>query len=167
MSFEIAQNRGTYNRARRVRDITELSNVRLTALVARTDFPGGQPPESLRLRIKFTSKALPRKREGFSAQVRFDLTGSKGEKDSNKPLLDIRCSFHLDYSLPPDSAIKPSEIRAFAKSNAIFNGWPYFREIVQNTCARLGLSPPPVPLLKFKIVAPKQNGQKEIVHARR
>ena len=159
MAFEIAQDHRSFSRARRVASIAELSNVRLTALTVRSDFSVGQAPESLRLRIKVTSKAFLTHKEGFSAQARFRLIG-QGKKGSAKPLLDFRCSFMLDYSLPPDSAIKPSEIRAFAEGNAVFNGWPYFREIVQNTCARLGLSPPPVPLCKFRIAAPKQDSAK-------
>ena len=160
MAFEIAQDHRSFSRARRVASIAELSNVRLTALTVRSDFSVGQAEESLRLRIKVKSKAFLTQKERFSAQVRFRLIG-EGKKDSAKPLLDLRCSFMLDYSLTPDSAAKASEIRAFTEGNAVFNGWPYFREIVQNTCARLGLSPPPVPLLKFRIAAPKQDGAKK------
>lgn len=160
MAFEVIQHPRSFRLSRRVAAIAELSNVRLTALVVRSDFPDGEAEESLRLRLKVTSKSSLTQKEGFSAQVRFHLTG-EGKKDSAKPLLYIRCSFMLDYSLPPDSAVKPSEIRAFAEGNVVFNVWPYFREIVHNTCARLGLSLPIVPLLRFKIAAPKKDGAKK------
>ena len=166
MAFEIAQNRRSFNRARRIVNIAELLNVRLTALTVRSGLSGGGTEESLRFRINYKSRVFLTQKEGFSVQVRFNLTGSEGKKDSAKPLLELRCSFLLDYSLPPDSAAKPSEIRAFAKSNAVFNGWPYFREFVQSTCARLGLAPPPVPLLKFRVSAPRQEGQKEVERTR-
>ncbi len=73
------------------------------------------------------------------AWVTFTLT-------SDPAILDLRATYRLVYRL----RTKPTapDARAFAGVNAVFNAWPYWREVVQNTSARMGLAPPTVPLLK-------------------
>lgn len=40
------------------------------------------------------------------------------------------------------------DVAAFAKINPLFHVWPYWREIVQNMCPRMGFPAPTIPLLR-------------------
>lgn len=60
-----------------------------------------------------------------------------------------KCSFRLDYLLPKGLGASPREIRAFSKTNALLNAWPYWRELIHGMAARAGMPPVVTPLLKM------------------
>jgi hypothetical protein len=41
------------------------------------------------------------------------------------------------------------ELQAFAETNALFNAWPFFREIIHATMARMNLPPIALPLFRL------------------
>lgn len=86
-------------------------------------------------------------------EVRFNMQSY----DSSEPpalLFGVECAFDVDYEIE-DKSFQPSaeSITAFKDGNAIFNCWPYARELVQNITSRMELHPPPIPLLRL---IPKQ-----------
>jgi hypothetical protein len=73
--------------------------------------------------------------------------------DANKAqVFTVECVYELSYRLKEGYTPQENEIEAFKNGNAIFNCWPYFRELFQNVTARMGQAPPPLPLLR---VVPK------------
>jgi hypothetical protein len=70
------------------------------------------------------------------------------EPDQRRQLILIECSFEAEYRFRDDM---PSEeqIEAFGSANAVFNCWPFFREFVQTSVARMHFPPPPVPFLRL------------------
>lgn len=66
---------------------------------------------------------------------------------TREPALEITAVFALVYAL--SKPISDDDARAFAQLNAIFNAWPYWRELVQSIATRMGLPPPVVPLMKI------------------
>ena len=46
--------------------------------------------------------------------------------------------------------INDEHLHAFSATNGVFNAWPYWREFVQNTTARMGL-PTPVIVPVFRL----------------
>lgn len=72
-------------------------------------------------------------------QVRFEL--------KTKPeTLKTDAIFTLRYKVA--GRLSKAEANAFARHNAVFNAWPYWRELVQSQAVRMGLPPLTVPLLK-------------------
>ena len=70
--------------------------------------------------------------------------------DANKaPVFSVECVYELCYRLKEDYKPQADEIEAFKNGNAVFNCWPYFREFFQNLTARMGQTPPPLPLLRI------------------
>lgn len=63
------------------------------------------------------------------------------------PALAIDATLNLHYALSEERTADEAE--AFAQVNGVFNAWPYWREIVQSTAARMGIMVPPIPLLKI------------------
>lgn len=60
-----------------------------------------------------------------------------------------RCRFELEYSLPPGAGVSEKEVKAFSKTNALLNAWPYWREFVHSMASRAGMPPLVAPLLKM------------------
>jgi hypothetical protein len=90
-------------------------------------------------------------------EVRFQIQ-SFDKSDPPSLLFSVDCAFDLDYEIE-DKAYQPSpeSIAAFKDGNAVFNCWPYTRELVQSITTRMGMQPPPIPLLR---IVPKQEPKK-------
>lgn len=77
--------------------------------------------------------------DGLVVQLKFTLATKPGTVEA-----EAVYSAYYDLS----SAISEADAGVFAKHNAVFNVWPYFRELVQNFSARMGVPPLTIPLLK-------------------
>jgi hypothetical protein len=62
----------------------------------------------------------------------------------------VRATFEVRYSLPETFIAESKDLDEFARVNVIFNAWPYFREFVQSTFARMLLGPVVLPLLRIE-----------------
>lgn len=80
----------------------------------------------------------------LSAGLRFISAGLSEEIEKNPAELEkhvraeITASFIAEYQLTCDN-LEQEAIEEFAKVNAGFNVWPYWREYVQNLCSRMHL----------------------------
>ena len=82
-------------------------------------------------------------------EARFQAQGY----DSSEPpalLFSIECAFDLNYQIQ-DKTFEPTpeSIAAFKDGNAIFNAWPYARELVNSLTSRMDLHTPPLPFLRI------------------
>jgi hypothetical protein len=88
--------------------------------------------------------------------------------DPAQPAIVIECTFEAAYSLDPEYTPAEDHVEAFRTSNAIFNVWPFFRELVINSIGRMQMPPPPVPFLRLRGrpesdvqgAAPAESGQR-------
>ena len=77
-------------------------------------------------------------------------------KDESKAelLVSFECQFMLDYWFPvvggPQGDERERYFDAFANVNGVFNVWPYFREIVQATSARMSIPPIVLPVYRVQ-----------------
>jgi len=94
--------------------------------------------------------------------VRFTLTGS--EPKSEQDLLRISQSIRLRYEILEDAEISKQDLRDFARVNALYNAWPYAREVVQQMSTRLDYPPIILPLL---VVQPEPPTDKMIKPAKK
>jgi hypothetical protein len=63
--------------------------------------------------------------------------------------ISIEATFAIMYTCDDVSQFPAENLEAFANTNAIFNVWPFWRELVLNTSARMRITPIVVPLLRF------------------
>jgi len=82
----------------------------------------------------------------YSAALRFIPTEQRiqhqnGELETEdlKPVLEFKATFIADYGV--NEALEQDEIDSFAEQHVGFHVWPYWREFVQSSCARLALPP--------------------------
>ncbi|OCH42323.1 hypothetical protein [Aliivibrio fischeri] len=71
-------------------------------------------------------------------------------KDDNEnisePLLEIKAEFIAQYE--SNCSLSEEEINQFGQKHVYYHVWPYWREILQSSCARLGISPIVIPPLR-------------------
>jgi hypothetical protein len=128
----------------------EILNIRLMdATVRRSAFSLSELGEYLSTRISFKSGAWKRSATGITFGVKFRFRILSGDAEDASELAVISCHFEADYELNEGFEPDEPQIKAFHEGNAVFNCWPYFRELVQSAIARTGLPPPAVPFLRL------------------
>lgn len=70
-----------------------------------------------------------------------------GEAEGDGVLAQIEATFVVDYDTDTDPG--PEALEAFAKQNASYHVWPYWREFVSNQCARMDLPRVVIPTIQF------------------
>jgi len=115
-------------------------------------------PEALqggkRFDITRTTKVLPDKEKKHIlvfASFKFKCF-SEGKAD--KQIIGIGAEFLLTYTIGDFDGLTDEGIKEFGNLNGVFNAWPYWREFVQNTIARMNLPPLTIPV--FRIFAPSK-----------
>jgi hypothetical protein len=78
----------------------------------------------------------------------FELSAEREIDSEDPPFLSIRASFALEYTVESINDFGDENIRAFAETNGIFNAWPYWREYVQSTSARMGFPVMTIPVFR-------------------
>ena len=115
-------------------------------------------PEAVRgkkeLKIISTTKVHPNKeKKHILVIVSFELNSfSIGKPD--KQIIGIKSEFLLFYTISGFEGLTDKGIQEFGNLNGVFNAWPYWREFVQNTIARMGLPPLTIPV--FRVFPPKK-----------
>ena len=85
-------------------------------------------------------------KEMFWVFLTFQLLGTGKSETGDEADLSIKASFVISYSLNSFDDLSEENFRAFSQLNGIFNAWPYWREFVQSTTARMGLDQVVVPV---------------------
>lgn len=115
-------------------------------------------PEALQGKKEFkitpTTKVLPNEeRKQIIVLVNFKFEGfSIGKPD--KEIIGIVSEFLLTYTISGFEGLTDKGIKEFGNLNGVFNAWPYWREFVQNTIARMNLPPLTIPV--FRLFAPEK-----------
>lgn len=68
------------------------------------------------------------------------------DNDKIKPILEIKSEFVAQYESSCELNIE--EISQFGESHVYYHVWPYWREVIQSSCARLGISPIIIPAFR-------------------
>jgi hypothetical protein len=106
----------------------------------------------------FPEARLEAKEKMLRVSVRYLLHARRGPARQSQLALRIRVLFELRYALPEGLRPTSEEATAFSHTNAMLNSWPYWREFVQNTVARMNLPPLTLPL--FRLVPPRPSQSK-------
>lgn len=130
----------------------EIEDVRLLRLSAKV-YANGDADAGRKVRLQLsTSSRCSQVGTKLAAEVRFGVRGVQ-EQDATKRVVDLSAVLELSYRLSKEVELTPQQLRAFGKVNALYNAWPYWRELVQTTVARMGLPRLIVPV--FRVARPK------------
>jgi hypothetical protein len=149
--------------AGRVAAGTELRNIFLLegkAALAPPFVEGGCqfPKKGWKVQVSHRGKFAVQKK---TLRTTLQFTFSASEKGSTgKPLLAIAGTFIAEYEMAEAFSPTSKDLDAFVNANAVFNCWPYWREYVHSTAARMNL--PPLTLPFFRVRASQPTNQKRI-----
>ncbi|WP_348269492.1 hypothetical protein P8936_12305 [Edaphobacter paludis] len=115
--------------------------------------------ESLSVGIRFAPKEAPIVNGCVQANTFFECVITEAAMSEGlDPLAKFECSLMATYQLHEGYMPTEAEIAAFHKANVIFNCWPYFREFIQNSAARMNIPPPPVPFIRVHVISDNPAG---------
>ena len=130
----------------RIVSVVQIENVRLRECVCRSPV---QPSDMVELSADMSHDALVTQEPGDGVPLRInvnfvlEIRNAKGDKEL---VAEVRGVFELSYLLPDDERFTPEELHAFGQFNAVFNAWPYWRELVHASLARMS-----VPILTIPV----------------
>jgi len=64
---------------------------------------------------------------------------SENSNDSIEPVLEIKSEFVAQYE--SSCELSEEEVNQFGQQHVFYHVWPYWREVLQSSCARLGITP--------------------------
>jgi preprotein translocase subunit SecB len=125
------------------------------------------PNQQFEVEIKFEAATRRIIEQRFEATVTFSCRVKLANADSpDKPeAFRVECLLCGVYVLKSGYEPTPHEAESFHRGNVVFNCWPYFREFVQGSVARMDLPPPPIPFLRMhgkQSKTPKEISVREI-----
>lgn len=110
------------------------------------------PKKGLSVKTQHHGKFTVDRKKTLRTTLQFNFNA--GEKESRgKPLLLIAATFIAEYEMAEGFNPSAEELNSFVHANALFNCWPYWREYVHSTAARMNL--PPLTLPFFRIRTPQ------------
>jgi len=95
------------------------------------------------------------------ALIRCSFVATSSTAEPVERIAEIVATLALRYSVPNDTlkGFSPEAVQDFAEINGVYNAWPYWRELLQNTAARIGLQGVVAPVFRV-IKEPKQVEEK-------
>ena len=85
----------------------------------------------------------------FNYRVGIRLIAGSGDSEAKEEDLDVLVTIVTDFDAcyHASSELSDEELKKYEENNVGYHVWPYWREYVQSTCQRLGLTPSiPVPV---------------------
>lgn len=113
---------------------------------------GDEEPEEggvLKIRIQKFGHGIDREKDSFWVSISFNLDATAGDPSRAQPTFQIEASFLLRYHVASVGDFEDRAFAAFARTNGVFNAWPYWREFVQSMTARMGLTPFVIPVFRL------------------
>ena len=138
----------------------EIEGVRLVEATAETKVRSPADTGAVDLLVNRTAGISERQENGTFFVIATISTRLVPEEAKEEPLVSIETSFELQYHLPKGFRVDPQTLTTFAETNGIYNAWPYWREFVQSTLARMGLPPVVLPLLRAREMMEKTEAEK-------
>ena len=79
------------------------------------------------------------------------------DDDDEELLADIHGSFELAYLIPQEERFSSDAFAAFGHVNSVFNSWPYWRELVHSSLARMSMPMLTIPVYRVSLKEPGDN----------
>ena len=143
------RNRATDSRldlASYVSDRVEIQNVHLLETRAKRGRIRDKMPGSLQFSVQVLTKVNQTK-SMLAVQPRLTLVAKYDDAEDGDEALRIEASYSLAYALKSAEGLTSDHFDAFGGTNGLYNAWPFWREYVQATTARLGLPALTIPVL--------------------
>jgi len=126
---------------------THIKEVRLVNSSVRSQYQQPSAPTDVKYSIGARTDVDRETKQLIVHALLMSCAVGEQEPECAKEILRIESEFLLTYDTNLPREITDAEADAFGKMNGIHNAWPYWREYVQSTTARLGFPPLTLPLM--------------------
>ena len=142
--------------------VVQIESVRIREASFRSAVRPSGIAEEVRVKVSRKTAVVPEPGEdgAICIEAAFGFEVSDREQDALQA--EVHGTFELSYRVPSDAKFSAEELKAFADFNAVFNAWPYWRELVQTSLARMSLPVLTVPV--FRLSPPKAEEDSESNH---
>ena len=138
----------------RIVSVIEIRSVRLREASCRSLVRPTELPDTMNVTSSCETDAGKGPSEDGSLLIAVTFALEVREDDTDESVqAEIRGTFELSYQLPEGETFSSDELEAFASVNAVFNAWPYWRELVHASLARMSFPVLTVPVFRV----PKRN----------
>lgn len=123
-----------------------LKGVRLVSVKADTSLdPDALPQRPPTLSLQWDAAAVASE-AGDRVEARIDFSMEGATDSQAQPCLSVQCTYVVTYQCtrPPRS---DEELEQLAFGSAVFNAWPFWRELAHSIYGRMGLPLPIIPSL--------------------
>ncbi|MFC1762381.1 hypothetical protein ACFL6U_09910 [Planctomycetota bacterium] len=145
----------------RVSDRVQILDVRLISChVEQTPESSSDLPKNLDLQVN-TNVEQNRDLDFILVFAEFSLEIRLEDGPSKDPIVQIHAQFLLTYHIDSFDDLTDKAFRQFGEMNGVYNAWPYWREFVQNTTARMGLKSLTLPVFRVLPGKPKASPAKK------
>lgn len=106
-------------------------------------------------------RATARQLDGHTIVVIAAFRFDAGPEDAGgQPPVHVLAEFALRYSMSEPGEATARALEEFAQSNGVYNAWPYWREYLQSTTARMGLPAFVLPVFRVETKPAPKPGRK-------
>ena len=134
----------------RIVSVVQIEGVRLREAICRSAVrPNEVAPKLLAHPSWDVSITKPPGDDGvllISADFRLDVRTPDEDEEGSQA--EVRGLFELSYRLPAAERFSAHELKEFARFNAVFNAWPYWRELVQASLTRMSMPVLTIPVYR-------------------
>jgi hypothetical protein len=99
--------------------------------------------------------------DGIAVDAHYALTALQSQ--ATEPVVEIKTTLEVTYACSEADTFPLEAIQEFGQANGVFNTWPYWREYVQSSIARMGLPTLIVPV--FRLALPPKPTKKKTTKA--
>ena len=134
----------------RIVSVVKIENVRLYEGNCRSFVRPLETAEAVQVQLSHTHSIVESgDDELLLIRVSFSLEVHE-ESDEKKMQAEIHGIYELSYRVPSKGNLSAEELDEFGRVNAVFNAWPYWREYVQASLARMSMPSFTIPVFRVQ-----------------
>lgn len=151
--------------------MAQVAKVASTVEIANVSFVSFSAKQSLQLFegnmvVEYAAKTktrLDKKQGRIHVLVAFEMHAFPEEAKPPDKQVEIKATLELVYDSPDAGKFNQDALDWFGRANGVYNGWPYWREFVQNATTRMGLPPLVIPTFRLPKISKHRKASKKAV----
>ena len=151
--------------------MAQVAKVASTVEIANVSFVSFSARQSLHLFegnmvVEYAAKTktrLDKKQSRIHVLVAFEMHAFPEEAKPSDKQVEIEATLKLVYDSPDAGKFSQEALDWFGRANGVYNGWPYWREFVQNATTRMGLPPLVIPTFRLPKASKRSRPRRKAV----
>lgn len=103
--------------------------------------------------LSFNAELIKDAEDSITAGVDLKVLGTpvtdNEDEEEDNAVINLEFSYAISYSLKNRKGLEPDDLETFCSINAVYNAWPFFREIIISMTKKMEIPSIPLPFLKI------------------